>query len=302
MLPYNFSLSDRRQFLKLVLGIFSYSLGTEVTAENNQSSYFAWLNLANGESLFPPGGNLAKGPPGSLMKLVATCATLELRLPAAVKTIECCGHILVNGRQYSCRFSHGRVNITEALGQSCNVFFARAAEDLSLSTFLRYLSVFGIDSISSRQKQVQDQHNQSSLDYVLGLAGGFELTACQILNLVAIIAFRGKMIVLPKAESQEQQSLISPAEISQHTWNVLAEGMKAAGRSGTAKYLDPENKLHLAVKTGTSVRGKKFQSWLAGYFPYDAPRYAFCLRAFSGTSYDQAVPLARHFLFSKSWG
>jgi cell division protein FtsI/penicillin-binding protein 2 len=77
--------------------------------------------------------------------------------------------------------------------------------------------------------------------------------------------------------------------------------MRMSALVGTAKKLDPENKLHIACKTGTSMHGKKFQSWVTGYFPYDAPKHAFCLCAPAGTSQEAAVPQAHAKLFETEW-
>jgi cell division protein FtsI/penicillin-binding protein 2 len=128
-----------------------------------------------------------------------------------------------------------------------------------------------------------------------------EATSIQILQMVALIAGRGRIPPMHPAVGVLPKRSVVEVHFGEHTWNVLQEGMKIAVRSGTAKNLDQDDKLHLAVKTGTTEHGRKFQSWLAGYFPYDSPRYAFCLRANVGTSYEQAVPLARNILFNRTW-
>jgi cell division protein FtsI/penicillin-binding protein 2 len=70
---------------------------------------------------------------------------------------------------------------------------------------------------------------------------------------------------------------------------------------GTAAKLDPENKMHIAAKTGTSPDGNKFQSWIIGYFPTDNPKHAFCLNSLAGNSQEAAVPQAHKFLFATTW-
>jgi cell division protein FtsI/penicillin-binding protein 2 len=290
--------SERRQLLKLLLGIIFYPAAI-VAASGKESSKYSiyWLNLSDGIVNSLDDTLVSAGPPGSLMKLVAAAALMQENLPPARKTVDCRGTIVVNGSRYSCLHPHGRVSLTTAIGQSCNVFFAKAARYLPLATFFHYLKAFGISRLQVEGAGLR-RSSSDSLEYVLGLARGFELSSLQILQLIGQIATRGKM---PPVRSAKQQTGRTTVAFADHTWNVLQEGMKLAGRSGTAKNLDPENKLHLAVKTGTTLHGEKFQSWLAGYFPYEAPRYVFCLRANVGASYDQAIPIARRFLFGRTW-
>jgi cell division protein FtsI/penicillin-binding protein 2 len=103
------------------------------------------------------------------------------------------------------------------------------------------------------------------------------------------------------AERPNPNGIPFELNLSEACWKVLKQGMQVASRQGTGKKLDPENKLKVAIKTGTTPHGTSFQSWVTGFFPWDDPRYAFVLRAPSGTSQDEAVPQAHTFLFSVEW-
>lgn len=289
--------SERRHFLKLLLGIIYCPVAPFAIARQASSYSVCWLHLGDGTVEGLENELQAKGPPGSVMKLVAAAALLEENLPAARRTIDCRGTVIVNHESYSCLHPHGRICLTEAIGQSCNVFFAQAAQDINLPCLLAYLAKF---SLAPAMASISGGRS-CSVDYVLGLAKGFETTSLQILQLVAAIALRGRIPPMHLVREAKQCSPGKTIDFTDHTWNMLQEGMKIATVSGTAKKLDPGNKLHVAVKTGTTLHGQKFQSWLAGYFPYEDPRYAFCLRANVGTSYGEATPLARQFLFGKNW-
>ena len=289
--------SERRHFLKLLLGIIYCPVAPLAMARQKSSHTVCWVHLGDGTVEGLENEFKATGPPGSLMKLVAAAALLEENLPGARRTIDCRGTVIVNHESYSCLHPHGRICLTEAIGQSCNVFFAKAAQEINLPCFHRYLAKFSLIPAAASLPPGR----ACSVDYVLGLAKGFETTSLQILQLVAAIALRGRIPPMHLARETKQLSSGRTIDFADHTWNVLQEGMKIAARSGTAKNLDQGNKLHVAVKTGTTLHGQKFQSWLAGYFPYEEPRYAFCLRANVGTSYGEATPLARQFLFSKNW-
>ena len=136
---------------------------------------------------------------------------------------------------------------------------------------------------------------------MLGLSPDLEPAALQILRLSALIATEGKVPGLFSSGAAGTKKDPFEIALSGTCFQVLKQGMRMAARLGTGKKLDPQNKLKLAIKTGTTPHGQSFQSWITGFFPYDAPRYAFVLRAAAGTSQDEAVPQARSFLLTTDW-
>jgi cell division protein FtsI/penicillin-binding protein 2 len=288
---------ERREFISILMGIPFFP---SIAEASNLSSYkhFYVADLKQNSISLPDQLALDKGGPGSLMKLIASAAIAEENLPASSQSFDCRGSIMVGRARYICRYPHGRVTLTEALGQSCNVFFANSSTQLNFQCFWHYLDKFGLgQSLISAEKP----QKHSSTDFILGIANGFELSALQILQLVTTIAKKGVTEQLRCNDHPGSSITLPVVRLREHTWNVLSTGMQIASQRGTAKHLDPDNKLRLSVKTGTTVHGKTFQSWLAGYFPYDSPRYSFCFRATVGTSYDQAIPLAKKILFSRDW-
>jgi len=287
----------RREFLCALLA--GNYLGNQFIAEamdnlkrHNKSSHFYWLDLRSGKIHLPAEHIIDTGQPGSLMKLIAATAIVQENLPSATKIIDCRGAIIVAGKHYICRYPHGPLSLVEAIGQSCNVFFARTARELNADCFLHYLDKFGLScSIHLTRNKLPN-----SVELILGLAEQYNFSAMQILQLVSLIAGRGTLL-----DITNEEKLTSDPGFNERTWNILQSGMQIACQRGTAKKLDPQNKLHLAVKTGTTIHGRTFQSWLAGYFPYESPRYSFCLRSKIGTSYDCAVPAARQYLFGRDW-
>lgn len=293
---------NRRSFLVLLFASACFSKSIISQAKNGQSKLngqFYWLDLKTGIVSLPANQEIDIGQPGSIMKLVSAAAILEENLPSASKIFDCRGAIIVNGQHYICRYPHGRISLVEAIGQSCNVFFAKASSQVSSICFLHYLKKFGLghcfDGETVRASKI------SSASLILGLAKEFRTSAIDILQLVALIAKRGKLSTIEFNCNKVQKLIFADPEFREHTWSILQTGMHIACQRGTAKNLDKQNKLHIAAKTGTTVHGNTFQSWLAGYFPDEDPRYVFCLRANAGTSYDRAVPLAKRYLFSKDW-
>lgn len=283
--PYSTSSSlSRRQFLKMLL-TFSAGLACPgfTHAAGNQVLPAWWMSLTDGHIRGPAA--IPHGLPGSLMKLVGTAALLEERLISPNTEFECRGSQLVDGRSVRCQHAHGILRLQEALGVSCNIFFAQASENLSARRFLQYARMFRLDRSAGTSKTVYfpEEAKDIALAYLLGLHGDFQPNAAQLLRMTGLIA-------------QQQVPGLQPA-----TWKILQGGMRLCATGGTASKVDPENRFQLAAKTGTAPYGERYRSWLVGYFPFDNPKYAFCVRANAGTAMENAVPLARQLLKSKTW-
>ncbi|MBX9877798.1 MAG: hypothetical protein K2Y22_05015 [Candidatus Obscuribacterales bacterium] len=297
--------TGRRQFLKSLFslgGAFPVAQPARAAVVATKPSFF-WADLKTGQVGFPTGMSMAPGLPGSLMKLVAACAISEDHLLSPETTFDCTGSVVVNSQTYHCQKPHGRLDLIHAIGMSCNVYFAQAAQSISPDLFLEHAKAFllnepacGIASGPFPQKA-----EGSPQSYVLGLNDSFKPHALQLLRMAALIGAEGDLPLLHSAESPPDKPGRTHLQLSNNTWKILKQGMIIARENGTAKNLDPENKLHIAAKTGTAPHGNTFQSWIIGYFPFDKPRYSFCLRASSGTSQDAAVPQAHKFLLASDW-
>jgi len=295
--------TGRRQFLKSLLGVGGMLEAQPASAQRQGGAAFYWTDLHTGQIGFPTGTDVKSGNPGSLMKVVAAAAIRDRNILPANQTLECSGRIVLHKRTYTCQNAHGVVTLTEALAYSCNVFFAQAAEHLNPALFLDYAARFGLkDQVAGfASGPFPDKPVSDVQSYVLGLAPDLKPQALQLLRMAALVATHGSLPFLHSAEEPDPQGKPFKIELQAPAWSVLNQGMQLACRQGTAKKLDPANRLHIAAKTGTAPHGKTFQSWLVGYFPYDAPRYAFCARAYEGTSQDAAVPLAQKYLLSTEW-
>jgi cell division protein FtsI/penicillin-binding protein 2 len=240
------------------------------------------MSLANRKIWKPVGLIVPSGLPGSIMKLVAATALLEERLMNIDELLECGGTLHIQGQTFHCQHSHGNIAMREAIGLSCNLFFAQAAERLSMRRFLHYAREYQLHQPVEVGESVIFPHeisSQPSQSYVLGLNRNMRPNALQLARMAGLIGQRKIPNIQP------------------HTWQLLQEGMRVAAVRGTAYELDPNNQWHMAAKTGTAQHGQTFQSWVIGYFPLESPRYAFCARSSAGTAKDSAVPLAHRFFF-----
>jgi len=296
--------TGRRRFLKSLFGLGAVSEVKEAEAAvKRQTASFFWTNLRNGQIGFPTGMSVPSGLPGSVMKLVTAAALYESGIVTDQTVVECRGFVEERGQTYSCLYPHGKVDLTKAIGLSCNVFFATMSVRLSSTAILDYGAKFGLNKAIAGfpSGKFPLKPGIDSIPYALGLAEDLQPNALQLLRLSALVGLSGKTPPLHNAIDQPRDTDILQIPLQVHTWQILQQGMRIAGRQGTAKQLDPDDKLKAAFKTGTAPHGKTFQSWIIGYFPYDSPSYAFSLRATDGTSQDRAVPEARKFLLSQTW-
>jgi cell division protein FtsI/penicillin-binding protein 2 len=237
------------------------------------------------------------------MKIVATAAFAEERLVSLRETVDCVGKLSLKHQDVVCQYPHGRLTLEQALGKSCNVFFATMSARLHGDIFGRYAESFGLNAAVAKRDPglFPKKFDEQSINYVLGLAEDLQPNALQLMRLSALVATRGRVPYMHSAEDLDEHEPPFELTLSDLTWKQIADGMQLCVRGGTAKQLDPENRLHIAAKTGTAQHGTKFQSWITGYFPIENPEHAFCVWSPNGTSQDAAVPFAKKVLLSTTW-
>lgn len=297
---------NRRKFIKSILGLGSVlETSARASVPVKQDEKFFWADIKTGNIGFPTGLDVPVARPGSVMKLVTAATLLEEGALNPNEQIECTGFFNYREKGYKCPLAHGQLSVEEALAQSCNVYFAKAATRLGSHTLLGYAKRFGLNDSVNEQPSGSFPADEAVEDdvvpYALGLNRELKPSALQLLRVAALIACHGKVPFLKSAEKFELQGEPFSLKLSDTTFKSLGEGMRNAARSGTARHIDPEDQLKLAVKTGTVGHGKKFKSWIIGYFPFDEPKHAFALFAPVGTSHDSAVPLASKRLLSVEW-
>lgn len=306
---------DRRRFLKSVFGLGGAFEAAQVepaeAAGPSQSSVptggiFFWGDLKNGNVGFPSGLKVPHTRPGSVMKLVTATCLLEEGLFNPNETMECRGSIVVGPDTFHCGEAHGVLNIEQAIARSCNVFFAQATKKTGPAAIIDYAEKFGFDTPVAGFKcgAFPTKPKFPTAIYALGLAEDLQPNALQLLRLAAIFATDGDVPALKNAgmlDSNDDSVRPFNLKLKETTIRHIRNGMIMACQIGTAAALDPDHKLKIAAKTGTVARGKKFESWVTGYFPHDNPKHAFCLYAPVGTSHDSAIPQARERLLSVEW-
>lgn len=118
-----------------------------------------WEELLSQEG--HPLNNKAVGglyPPGSTFKMVTAMAALELGIINRNTTFFCPGHFKFGDTKFHCwkPSGHGRVNVVQALSQSCDTFFYNIANDINIdrladmSKRLGFGQILGIELTEER--------------------------------------------------------------------------------------------------------------------------------------------------------
>ncbi len=119
-------------------------------------SHSDWNDLIKNEN-HPMENRAIKGlyPPGSIYKIVLASAGLEEGIISENTTYHCPGYFVFGRRRYGCwnKHGHGKLNLNEALLQSCDVYFYRVGHTLGIDTMARYAKKFGLGSITGFDKK-----------------------------------------------------------------------------------------------------------------------------------------------------
>ena len=223
-------------------------------------------------------------PPGSTIKPMVALAGLELNNITIKDSTFCPGYYKLNN--YSRKFNdwkrtgHGKVDVIEAIAQSCDVFFYDLAFNMGIDQIHDSLSYFqfgkktGIDLpgelggiLPSREwkKINKDEPWYRGETLITGIGQGFMTTSpLQLALATAAIANKGQLLmpqVMMHSQSKngdlfEEQNLKSnqiPIK-DINNWELIIEAMKQTvyGKFGTAKKLNNKLKYSLAGKTGTA--------------------------------------------------
>lgn len=82
--------------------------------------------------------------PGSTFKPFAALAALDENLMNPEETERCDGFIHFGRRVFRCTHVHGKVNMREALAQSCNIYFHKVAEAVGMDRIAKVATDFGM--------------------------------------------------------------------------------------------------------------------------------------------------------------
>ena len=249
-------------------------------------------------------------PIGSSFKCFVAAAALEQRFPAHTQ-FDCGGELDVNGQVFHCSNGniHGRVDMTQALAQSCNLYFIQLAQKMQPQPMLDLLRLFGFGEGAQLAPGIAGARGNMPAQGDLALPGelaNFSFgqgrllgTPLQIAAATACLAGGGVYnaptlvtatldeygVAAPFVQDRETREVISP-EIAER----VRQMMVAAVESGTGKGARPETG-GAGGKTATAQSGltgpdgtEILQTGFTGFFPAAQPRYAVTVFRQNGVS------------------
>lgn len=239
-------------------------------------------------------------PPGSTFKLITAIAALEEGIIDPSFEFRCRGQYRLGRRAFKCwnPAGHGRMDLHDALVNSCNVYFYHLILKLDLDLWARYARLFrfgertGIDLVEESAGVVPDGKfldakygvggwtEGNKLNLVIG-QGDLLVTPIQLVRFAATLANRGKMLrphlgLKYYDKSSEEYRIFDASrpdsliEISPETWQFIQEAMfevvnhrRGTGRAARVTGLD------IYGKTGTAQNPHgDAHSWFIGFCKY----------------------------------
>jgi penicillin-binding protein 2 len=216
-------------------------------------------------------------PPGSTYKIVAAMAGLEERVIAEHTRLFCPGSYKYGDRTFRCwkRGGHGFMNVTDALAQSCDVFFYQVGEKLGVDRLAKYARACGLGSPTGialdkearglvpttgwklRRLGVPWQGGET-LSVVIGQ--GFNLvTPIQMLGLISAVANGGtryKPLVVERIESPDGLPVKGEGPVSLGTLPASGKTLRIVKRGLTDAVNKPTGTGWIARIPGLAVAGK----------------------------------------------
>lgn len=243
--------------------------------------------------------------PGSIVKPFLALAALHEGVISPDKVLYTTGELRIpnpynpnNVTVFKDNADHSAVDMRKAIAVSSNVYFYEISggfgdqKGLGISNIEKYIKLFGIGSktgsgiakelegtipsVAWKAKRfpgdpwrIGDTYNTSIGQY------GFQVTPIQMLRAVAGIASRGTLMT-PTIVSSSSSSSLKALPFRPEEYTPVFEGMRRVVTEGTAQSLNNPD-LHVAAKTGTAQikNNTRVNSWAIGFFPYEAPKYAF---------------------------
>jgi len=236
--------------------------------------------------------------PASVFKIVTSIAILEEGIANTRTQVPCntAGYTAKGSRTVHCWHvnygysGHGPQNVSQAIANSCNMYYYHKGSQLSWHKLNHWARLFGfgqktgIDLPHELRGQLPPQHGPGSgiTNFCIG-QGNLQVTTLQVATFMATVANRGKVIVPHLVEGIHSKSS-KTISVSDTTWRAIEDGLKMTVDHGTAKQF-PELKRHQVLgKTGTAETGKTKEGkkkpahlWFAGYWKEKGEVYSFAI-------------------------
>ncbi len=291
-----------------ILAMTSYpSYDPEVMADGDNTTL---INEYNKDDRLPFLNKVVSGvyTPGSIVKPFVAYAALSEKIIDPNKTIVSNGYIVVpnpynpsNPARFNDWRAHGAMTMREAIAFSSNVYFYIIGggfgdqPGLGITKMSQYYKLFGMGSttgitIATEQEGVvptpawkkatfDDDWRLGDTYFTAIGQYGFQATPLQMLKAYGALASGGTMVTPHVVKGAVSSS--TNIKLNKEYLQVVHEGMRKTVNvaGGTARGLERQD-VAIAAKSGTAEIGAGnayVNSWAAGFWPYEEPKYAFIL-------------------------
>ena len=291
---------------------------------NNYYEDYSELLTAEGNPLF---NRFCNGlyRPGSTFETMVSLAGLTEGIINPSSTVTC-KHVYdyYDDYQPSCLGHHGAINVMQALGYSCNIFYYDVGRRLGVTKFMEYAALCGYSSktgieIGEATGRLAGPETAESLglswyngDTLQAAIGQSETTVTPIQMATAAMTLanngvRYKTHILKEVRSYDlsqtvyeyEPEVLAKIDASDEVFAAIKQGMiNSANSTGSAGLASL--KVKAAIKTGTpQVTEKKVNQCMIGYAPADNPQIAFAVMQENGYYTYRLVRNFLEFYFSE---
>ncbi|WP_367925455.1 peptidoglycan D,D-transpeptidase FtsI family protein [uncultured Ruthenibacterium sp.] len=256
---------------------------------------------------------------GSVFKPILAAAAIEAGLDTSA-VYECTGSTEIGGHVYRCAYGkgHGKVNLKQALEQSCNCYFIHLGLQLGAEKVEQAARLCGygtetcyMGTLTTAKGNLPDAQQLENLGQLASISfgqGALTATPIQVAASINVFANQGRYIeptfvegIVNEYSQTVTQSLYSPIQrqaFRPDTAETIREMLVSVVENGLGS---PAQPLHGGAggKTGTAQTGR-FQedgeeimdAWFAGFYPAENPQYTIAVLLDSGTySSDDAAEI-----------
>ncbi len=235
---------------------------------------------------------------GSVYKPCVACAALEEKTISTDTEIFCKQEYdYYPSNVVHCMHYHGDLNLTGAIAQSCNYFFAETGRRLGIETMYLYSEKFGLGEYTGIEIE-ESKGTLAGRDSTSWMPGNTvqaaigqsdnAFTPLQLATYAATLANDGtrlKTHVVSKITDYERKNnvqdysrplVVDNCAVSQKNLDIVQKAMLEVTQNedGTAHSVFGDYKVKVAAKTGTAENAGSDHTTFICYAPYDKPEVA----------------------------
>ncbi len=237
-------------------------------------------------------------PPASVFKIVMAAAAMEEDIISAKTVFECKGKFKFANTSFQCwnTYGHGKLELKQAIAQSCDVYFYKVGEKLGIDGISVWAKKFGMgsrvetglpeeksglvpDRQWKRKRYGEIWYPGETISISIG-QGYLQVTPLQAVLIGEAVANDGTIMqpqLIHHFEDFQKNKvtdfrprIMRKNLLHEHTAKVLQKSMELVveGKRGTARSYVKSDFIRIAGKTGTAEVSKKYQGEDIEDIPY----------------------------------